>query len=217
MKMRRFTFMSVTAITVRRHVSNCQEHYAGIVARWTPDSRGRLQEAALNLYAKRGFDQTTAAQIAQRAGLTERTFFRHFADKREVLFGGFDMLREQIVAGVAAAPKADAPMKAIASGLDAAAEILGEGRRDLARTRLCVIAESPELRERELAKFAECAAAVAAVLHGRGVGKAQATMAAEAAMSVLRVALQHWAEDTDDGPGLPTVVRKTLKKLRTVI
>ncbi len=76
------------------------------MGRWQPDSRGRLQEAALALYSERGFDQTTAAQIAARAGLTERTFFRHFADKREVLFGGSALLQERIVAGVAGAPAA---------------------------------------------------------------------------------------------------------------
>ena len=75
------------------------------MGRWQPDSRGRLQEAALALYSERGFDQTTAAQIAARAGLTERTFFRHFADKREVLFGGSALLEERIVAGVAGAPR----------------------------------------------------------------------------------------------------------------
>src|ERR1700753_3223479 len=101
------------------------------MGRWEPDSRGRLQEAALDLYAERGFDQTTAAQIAARAGLTERTFFRHFADKREVLFGGSALLQERIVAGVANAPAEDGPLDAVAYGLDAAAGMLGQFRRDL--------------------------------------------------------------------------------------
>ena len=78
------------------------------MGRWEPDSRGRLQEAALALYSERGFDQTTAAEIAARAGVTERTFFRHFADKREVLFGGSAILKERILAGVVGAPKAEA-------------------------------------------------------------------------------------------------------------
>src|SRR6202046_919452 len=88
-----------------------------IMGRWQPDSRGRLQEAALALNAERGFDQTTAAQIADRAGLTERTFFRHFADKREVLFGGSALLEERIVEGVAGAPSPDGPLDAGAPGL----------------------------------------------------------------------------------------------------
>src|SRR6202161_452630 len=89
------------------------------MGRWQPDSRGRLQEAALALYSERGFDQTTAAQIAERAGLTERTFFRHFADKREVLFGGSALLKERIVKGVGGAPPESGPLEAGAFGLGA--------------------------------------------------------------------------------------------------
>src|SRR5580704_11732687 len=98
------------------------------MSRWEPNSRGRLQEAALALYTERGFDQTTAAEIAARAGLTERTFFRHFADKREVLFGGSALLQERIVSGVAGAPAGCTPLEAVAHGLDAAAVLLGEAR-----------------------------------------------------------------------------------------
>src|SRR5271155_4577260 len=105
------------------------------MGRWQPDSRRRLQEAALALYSEQGFDQTTAAQIAAQAGVTERTFFRHFADKREVLFGGSALLQERIVAGVAGAPPGDGPLDAVARGLDAAATMLGESRRDLSRLR----------------------------------------------------------------------------------
>src|ERR1035438_2799572 len=126
------------------------------MGRWQPDSRGRLQEAALALYSERGFDQTTAAQIADRAGLTERTFFRHFADKREVIFAGSVLLEERIVAG-AAGP--DGPLDAVSRGLDAAASMLGEFRRDLTRQRQAVIAANPELRERELTTLADYATA----------------------------------------------------------
>src|ERR1700690_3347449 len=167
------------------------------MGRWEPDSRGRLQEAALDLYSERGFDQTTAAQIAARAGLTERTFFRHFADKREVLFGGAALLQERVVAGVPGAPPGDGPLDAVACGLAAAAAMLGESRRDLARQRQAVIAANPELRERELAKLADYATAVATVLRQRGVGEPQATLAAEAGMTVLRVAIQRWASADD--------------------
>ncbi len=187
------------------------------VGRWQPDSRGRLREAALALYAERGFDQTTAAEIAARAGLTERTFFRHFADKREVLFGGSDVLRERIVAGVTGAPS-DAPaLVAVAHGLDAAAAMLGEGRRDLARQRHAVIAANPELRERELAKLADYAAAVAAALRERGVTEPAASLAADAGMTVLRVALECWAGDGDgDGRPLEAVIGEAVAELRAV-
>lgn len=186
-----------------------------VMGRWEPDSRGRLQEAALALYAERGFDQTTAAQIADRAGLTERTFFRHFADKREVLFGGSAILQERIVTGVVDAPAADGPLDAVARGLEAAATLLGEFRRDLSRQRQAVIAANPELRERELAKLADYAAAVATALGRRGVSEAQATLAAEAGMTVLRVALQWWANGHDDRD-LAAVMRDVLNEFRTV-
>jgi AcrR family transcriptional regulator len=185
------------------------------MGRWEPDSRGRLQEAALTLYAERGFDQTTVAEIAARAGLTERTFFRHFADKREVLFGGSALLEERIVAGVAAAPEGAGPLEAVGHGAAAAAAMLGEFRRDLAAKRLAVIAATPELRERELAKLADYAAAVAATLRERGVGEPQATLAADAGMTVLRVAMEQWVSGDDDRD-LATLMAASMSEFRAV-
>jgi AcrR family transcriptional regulator len=185
------------------------------MGRWEPDSRGRLQEAGLALYAERGFDRTTAAQIADRAGVTERTFFRHFADKREVLFGGSDLLQAQILAGVADAPAGDGPLDAVSRGLDAAATMLGELRRDMSRQRQAVIAANRELRERELSKLADYAEAVAAALRQRGVSAPRATLAAEAGMTVLRVAIQRWASG-DDQRDLPAIMRDSVAELRAV-
>jgi AcrR family transcriptional regulator len=185
------------------------------MGRWQPDSRGRLQEAALALYSERGFDQTTAAQIAARAGLTERTFFRHFADKREVLFGGSALLQERIVTGVAEAPAEDGPLAAVACGLAAAAAMLGEFRRDLSRQRHAVIAANPELRERELAKLADYSATVATALRRRGVGEPQASLAADAGMTVLRVALERWSSGDEDRD-LADVMRDAMAELRAV-
>jgi AcrR family transcriptional regulator len=185
----------------------------GGMGRWQPDSRGRLQEAALDLYSERGFDQTTAAQIAARAGLTERTFFRHFADKREVLFGGSALLHERIVAGVAGAPPESGALDAVACGLAAAAAMLGEFRRDLSNKRQAVIAANPELRERELAKLADYAAAVAAALRQRGVSEPRATFAAEGGMTVLREALRQWAGG-DDARDLAAIMADSVVELR---
>jgi AcrR family transcriptional regulator len=206
--------MSVTAISVEL-MSVTVNTKIEIMGRWQPDSRGRLQEAALALYSERGFDQTTAAQIADRAGLTERTFFRHFADKREVLFGGSALLKERIVTGVAEAPETDGPLDAVARGLDAAATMLGEARRDLTLQRQAVIAANPELRERELAKLADYAVAIAATLQERGVREPQATFAAEAGMWVLRVALPRWASGDDDRE-LTAIMRDAVAELREV-
>ena len=185
------------------------------MGRWQPDSRGRLQEAALALYLERGFDGTTAAEIAVRAGLTERTFFRHFADKREVLFGGAVLLQERIVAGMADAPAHDGALDVVARGLDAAAAMLGEFRRDLARQRHAVIAANPELRERELAKLADYAAAVSEALRRRGVPEPRATLAAETGMTVLRVAMERWASGPDRDQ-LSDIMRDSFAELRAM-
>ncbi len=206
--------MSVTAITLNLMSVTVNTRIA-TMGRWEPDSRGRLQEAALALYSERGFDQTTAAQIAERAGVSERTFFRHFADKREVLFGGSALLGERIVAGVAGAPADDGPFTAVSRGLDAAAAMLGEFRRDLSRQRQGVIATNPELRERELAKLADYAEAVAAALRQRGVSEPQASLAADAGMTVLRVAVERWA-GTDDGRDLTAIMRDSIAELRAL-
>jgi AcrR family transcriptional regulator len=123
--------------------------YAEHMARWQPDARGRLEEAALSLYGERGFDSTTVAEIAEHAGLTKRTFFRYLADKREVLFWGSQALEELFVTEVAAAPESASPLEAVAAALDAAAAMF-EQRRERAARRQQIIAAHPELQEREL-------------------------------------------------------------------
>src|SRR5580692_8147260 len=116
------------------------------MARWEPDAAGRLVEAAMQLYRERGFDRTTVAEIAARAGLTERTFFRYFADKREVLFSGAGTLQDLLVGAVLSAPDSASPIHAVATALEAAGALLQE-RRDFARQRQIVIAANTELRE----------------------------------------------------------------------
>src|SRR5437762_13679376 len=157
----------------------------GRMARWQPDARGRLQQAALTLYGERGFDNTTVADIAEQAGLTKRTFFRYFADKREVLFWGSAGLEELFVTAVAAAPEAAAPLDAVAAALDAAAPMF-EQRREFAARRQQIIAANPELQERELIKLASLAGAVADALHRRGVDDPAAILTAEAGIAVFR-------------------------------
>src|SRR5947209_9169796 len=132
----------------------------GRMTRWGPDARGRLMKSALELYAKRGYDQTTVAEIAERAGLTERTFFRHFADKREVLFAGSGALQELLVSTVADAPDSLAPIDAVAAAIEAVLQERGE----FSRQRQAIIAASAELRERELIKLASLSAALADTL-----------------------------------------------------
>jgi len=120
------------------------------MTRWEPDARGRLQAAAMELFRDRGFEATTVADIAERAGLTERTFFRHFADKREVLFGGAKALQEFLVARVEQAPAGLPPLEVVTEALAAAAVGIFEDLREFAVQRQAIIAANPELSEREL-------------------------------------------------------------------
>lgn len=182
------------------------------MARWEPNARGRLAEVALALFAERGFENTTVAEIAERAGLTERTFFRHFADKREVLFGGGEELQEVIVAAVAGAPESASAMDVVAAGIEAAAELLQE-RRDFARRRHAVIAATAELRERELIKLASLAALIADSLRERGVEDPAASLTAEAGMAVFRIAFERWIAD-DNRQDFPRLIRESLDQLR---
>jgi AcrR family transcriptional regulator len=184
------------------------------MGRWQPDSRGRLAKAALVLYDDQGFENTTVAEIAAHAGVTERTFFRHFPDKREALFGGNEHLEQCLAEGIAAAPSGLAPIDAVAAGLEAVAEMLAE-RRDFARRRRRVIGANPELRERDLVKNAELAAALAASLRDYGVDEATATLAAEAGIGVFKVAIGRWTEADEEKP-LADLLRESLAQLKAV-
>ena len=184
------------------------------MGRWEPNARGRLEQAALELYRERGFEQTTVAEIAQRAGLTERTFFRHFADKREVLFGGQATLHELFVSRVAGAPEDATPLDAVAIALDAAAGLL-EARHDLARQRQAVIAANADLQERELLKLASLASALAGALRQRGVAEPAASLAAEAGIAVFRVAFERWIDD-GERRSLAELMRASLDELKAL-
>ena len=195
--------MSVTVIA----------YYEGM-SRWEPNARERLARAALELYRERGFDQTTAAEIAERAGLTERTFFRYFADKREVLFSGQDRLREIYVTTIAAAPESATPMEMVAAALQAVTPVFDE-RRDFGRQRQAMIASHPELQERELLKRASLATAVAEALRQRGVTEPAASLAAESGVIVFKTAYTRWASDPA-APDLSQLIREALGQLHAM-
>jgi len=188
------------------------------MSRWKPDAQSRLAHAALELYGERGFEQTTVAEIAQRAGLTERTFFRHFADKREVLFGGANSLEEMLVCAVTSAPHSTAPIDAIAAALEAAAAsvLFQQERHDYARQRQAIIATNTGLQERELIKLASLSAALAESLRQRGVREPAASLAAEAGIVVFRVAFERWVSD-DNHVDLSHLIRDSLDELKAVI
>ena len=184
------------------------------MGRWEPNARERLAAAALELYSERGYEQTTVAEIARRAGLTERTFFRHYADKREVLFDGSHALQDLIVDAVAAAPKSAAPIDAVAAGLDAASAMFAD-RREFARRRQAVVLANAELHERELIKLASLSAALAAALHRRGIAESTASLTAEAGIAVFKVGFERWVTAAEERP-MAQVMRESLADLKAV-
>jgi AcrR family transcriptional regulator len=184
------------------------------MARWTPGARGRLEQAAFELYSENGFDNTTVAEISARAGLTERTFFRHFADKREVLFSGATTLQDELVGATANAPDDVAPIEAVAAGLEAAAVLLSE-RVALARQRQAIIASSAELRERELIKLASLGDALAETLRERGVGEPAASLTAEIGIAVFRTAFERWIDEAND-QDFPRLIHASLEQLKAL-
>jgi AcrR family transcriptional regulator len=186
-------------------------NYDWRMVRWQPDSRGRLEQAAMELYSEQGFEKTTVAEIAERAGLTERTFFRHFADKREVLFSGSGEFQELIVGNVANAPESLAPIDAAAEGLQAAAALLMR-REEFARQRQEIIAANAELQERELIKFASLSAALADTLRGRSLTDPAASLTAEVAMAVFKTAFERWIDQPGDRD-FPQLIRDSLDEL----
>ena len=205
--------MSVTVITIHP-MSVTAVKYDRRMGRWEPNARGRLERAAMELYVERGFDQTTVAEIAARAGLTERTFFRHFADKREVLFAGAGQLQDFLVSTLASAPDSAAPIDAVAAALEAAGALLQE-RRDYAGQRQAVIAANVELQERELIKLASLAAAMTDTLRQRGVRDPAASLAAEAGIAVFRIAFELWVSENSQAD-LPQLIRESFDELKAV-
>jgi len=162
---------------------------------------------------ERGFEQTTVAEIAERAGLTERTFFRYFADKREVLFGGTDLLRERLVTEIErSGDVAAAPLDAVVAALQVAGAVIQE-RGDYPRRRQAVITANTELRERELIKLAMLAAAMASALRDRGVPEPDASLAAEAGMAVFRIAFERWTAARCE-PALVELMADSLDRLK---
>jgi AcrR family transcriptional regulator len=184
------------------------------MGRWEPDARGRLERAAMELYIERGFEQTTVTEIAGRAGLTQRTFFRHYADKREVLFAGSGLLEELIVRTLGSALDSAAPIDAVAEALQAAGAAIQEGG-DRPRRRQVVIAANPELQERELIKLASLATAIAGALRQHGVPDPAASLTAEAGIAVFKIAFERWISLSEQ-QDLPQFIREAVDELKAV-
>jgi AcrR family transcriptional regulator len=184
------------------------------MARWEPDARQRLVRAALDLFAEQGYDNTTVAQIAERARLTRSTFFRHFPDKRDVLAAGQDTLCQLFEEGIAAAPASATPLEAVAAGLHAAAGAFTPERRDLGPKMQAAIAASRELQERETLKRVGLATSITDALKTRGVPDPTASLAAEIGILALRTAHARWSDPTNRQE-LAVLARQSLHELQT--
>jgi AcrR family transcriptional regulator len=188
------------------------------MARWEPGTAERLQKAALELFATRGYEQTTATEIAQSVGLTERTFFRHFSDKREVLFLGQETFVRGFLDGVDSASADSSPFEIVASALTSAATLFPDERRPHSRARQVVIDQNPALHERESHKLRGLASAIAEALRARGVDDLTATLAAESGVTVFGIAFTQWLREDEQrsfGEITDTVLRELQALTRT--
>jgi AcrR family transcriptional regulator len=185
----------------------------GAMARWEPNARERLARAAVDLFAEQGYDATTVNEIADRAGLTKTTFFRHFPDKREVLFAGQDVHARLLADAIAAAPAPAAPLAAVGAALDAMAATFTDDRRAFGARLRPVIAGNSELQERAAFKHAGLAGAMTDALHERGVPEPTASLAAELGMRAFDRAFGQWADPARRAT-LTELTRSALGELR---
>jgi AcrR family transcriptional regulator len=183
------------------------------MARWEPNARQRLVLAALDLFTEQGYDNTTVIQIAERAGLTKATFFRHFADKREVLFAGQEAHSRLLADGAAAAPDSATPLEAAAAALDALTASFTAEQREFGPRLLKVIADNPELQERAMFKGAVLAAALGSALGKRGVPDLTASLAAELGVRAFYRAFESWV-DPASKQTFTELARQALDELR---
>jgi AcrR family transcriptional regulator len=183
------------------------------MARWRPDARGRLEAAAFELFRERGFEQTTVPEIADRAGLDKRTFYRLFGDKREVLFSGSGQLAEVLVKALTETDAA--PFEAVVAALRRVAEEIFADRLELVRVRQSIIDSSTELQERELRKTGSLAVAIAAALRAKGLSESTATLTAESGVTVFRVAFARWVAPGSD-TSFTDLITETATELRAI-
>jgi AcrR family transcriptional regulator len=186
------------------------------MVRWEPGTRERLQAAALELFASRGYEQVTAAEIAQAVGLTERTFFRNFSDKREVLFHGQELFLQAFVDGIDQAPADASPLELITAALHGAASFFPDERRPYSRLRQTVIDLNPALQERELHKLGVVAATLAAAMRTRGIAEPGASLAAQSAASVFGISFTQWIREGETR-SMPDIAADVLGELRVLI
>ncbi|MFJ5304156.1 TetR/AcrR family transcriptional regulator [Streptomyces sp. NPDC088350] len=185
------------------------------MARWQPGAAQRLVVAAVDLFTEQGYDATTVAQIAERAGVTKSTFFRHFSDKRELLVAGQETLSRLLADGITEAPASASPLQAVAAGLERASSAMGPTNRELGPRIKAAVAASTELQERDTLKSVGLAAAMTAALIARGVPDPTAHLAGELGVLAFKRGYAQWSEsDRDDTAGLAPHALAALEDLR---
>jgi AcrR family transcriptional regulator len=184
------------------------------MARWQPGATQRLVVAAVDLFTEQGYDATTVAQIAERAGVTKSTFFRHFSDKRELLVAGQETLSRLLAEGITEAPADASPLEAVAAGLERASSAMGPVNRELGPRLKAAVAASTELQERDALKSVGLAAAMTGALVARGVADPTAHLAAELGVLAFKRGYTRWSEG-DDANGLAPHTLAALEDLRT--
>ena len=183
------------------------------MGRWEPGAQERLVGAATELFLDRGFDMTTVADIANRAGVTERTFFRYFADKREVLFGNPKTYNTVFTDAIADTPAGATPLEAVAAALQAAGSFFA-GRHEGARIRQRIIDANPALQEREQIKRLRLTEAIASALQARGTPEAAARLTAELGTVAFHHAFARWVASIEDDADLGALALAVLRELR---
>ena len=172
------------------------------MARWEPGARERLVLAAVDLFSEQGYDETTVTQIAERAGVTKSTFFRHFPDKRELLVAGQETLSRLLSEGITDAAPERSPLDAVAAGLERASGEMGPMNRELGPRLKAAVAASAELQERDALKSVGMAAAMTDALIERGVAEPTARLASEMGVLAFKQGFDRWAgaaRADDDG------------------
>ncbi|ROZ89313.1 TetR/AcrR family transcriptional regulator [Gordonia sp. OPL2] len=185
------------------------------MGRWPTGSRDRLREAALSLFAERGYEGTSVADIAESAGVTERTFYRQFGDKREVLFDSEHTLEHAIVERLLACPLDMAPLDAIGRALDEAVGTFFADRLPSSRLRQTIIDANPELQEREALKMASLTDAVSKAFVSQGLDPTTASLTAEMGIAVFTIAFANWVSPGNTEP-LAVLLRVAMTRLREV-
>ena len=184
------------------------------MSRWEPDAKGRLQRAAMTLFLERGYADVTVADITERAGLTKRSFYNHFADKREVLFADADAFLRALTEPLAALDPATEPLEAAIAALTQAGLTLAEYSQS-AGARRDLIASSTELQERNLVKLASLTQALQDGLIARGTPQRAARFTAQAAMTVFNAAYDDWIDQPDSD--FAALMSRCLDELRIAV